>query len=98
MFLFNFNQLVQVGHLVETYKWYPGGLGSCCKEVSSFLLTKNRQKEGGEEVMELNLAAEKKFTKLFPFCLIKKIMKKESALTSYKILIILEAGRQAYII
>lgn len=68
MFLFNFNQLVQVGHLVETYKWHPGGLGSCCKEVSYFLLTKNRQEEGGEEGMEFNLAAEKvyKITSILP--------------------------------
>lgn len=76
MFLFNFYQLVQVGHLVETYKWHPGGLGSCCKEVSYFLLTKNRQEEGGKEGMEFNLAAEKEFTKLLPSCLIMKIMKK----------------------
>lgn len=78
MFLFNFNQLVQVGHLVETYKWHPGGLGFCCKEVSYFLLTKNRQEAGGEEGMEFNLAAEKEFTKLLPSCLIMKIMKKRN--------------------
>lgn len=78
MFLFNFNQLVQVGHLVETHKWHPGGLGSCCKEVSYFLLTKNRQEEGREEGAEFNLAAEKEFTKLLPSCLIMKIMKKRN--------------------
>ena len=64
--------------MVETYKWHPGGLGSCCKEVSYFLLTKNRQEEGGEAGMEFNLAAEKEFTKLLPSCLVMKIMKKRN--------------------
>lgn len=64
MFLFHFKQLVQVGHFTETYKWHPGGLGSHCKEVSYFLLTKNRQEEGGVDGMELNLAAEKRVYKI----------------------------------
>lgn len=68
LFLFNFNQLVQVGHLVETYKWHPRGLGSCCKEVSYFLPTKNSQEDRGKEGVEFNLAAEKEFTKLLPSC------------------------------